>query len=496
MKIQSALISVFSKEGIEPIAKELVKNDVKIYSTGGTQKYLEDLGIKVYPVDEQTNYPAVFGGRVKTLHPAIFGGILYRRDNENDLKELKEHNIPSIDLVIVDLYPFEDTVASGAEHQAIIEKIDIGGISLIRATAKNYKDTVIVPSVNQYETFLDHYKANNGSTTTEFRKELAYNAFEITRDYDTAISGYFGGEEVKELRYGENPHQKAEYVGNLSKVFKQLNGKELSYNNLLDIDAAVALMQDISRPDLTSFAVLKHNNACGCAQRGDTVTAFKDALAGDPVSAFGGILICDREIDLATANEIDKLFYEVCIAPSFSSEAQEKLSAKAKRVLLQWDNHAFSGRMERTILNGKLVQDRDSLVSSVNDLSYPTDKRPTEKEVEDLLFAERLVKNTKSNAIILVKDLQLMASGTGQTSRVDALRQAINKAKSFSFELAGGVLASDAFFPFPDCIEISSEENIAAVIQPGGSIKDNLSINAANERGMSMVFTGKRHFKH
>ena len=496
MKIKSALISVFDKNGIDSLALELAKNGVTIYSTGGTKKYLEDLGISVEAVENYTNYPEVFGGRVKTLHPAIFGGILYRRDNDSDLAELNEHSIPSIDLVIVDLYPFEDTVASGAAHQAIIEKIDIGGISLIRAAAKNYKDTTIVSTKRQYADLESHYKSNNGSTTLDFRKQLAAEAFGVTRHYDTAISNYFNGVEVKALRYGENPHQAARFEGNLSELFEQLSGKELSYNNLLDVDAAVNLILDIKDESSASFAVLKHNNACGCAKRTTVLEAYKAALAADPVSAFGGIFITDKEIDLATAEEINKVFYEICIAPSFSSEALDLLKSKGKRIILKWNMKALSGDIVRTILNGVLVQGRDNIVAKAKDLECKTKLQPSSSQVQDLLFAEKLVKNTKSNAIVLVKNGQLLASGTGQTSRVDALRQAIVKAGAFNFSLDGAVMASDAFFPFPDCVEIASEVGVKAVVQPGGSIKDQLSIDKCDELGMTMVFTGNRHFKH
>lgn len=496
MKIKSALISVFSKDGIDSLAKELDSNGVKIYSTGGTKKYLENLGIEVLAVEDQTNYPEVFGGRVKTLHPAIFGGILYRRDNDSDLAELEQHHIPSIDLVVVDLYPFEETVASGAGHQDIIEKIDIGGISLIRAAAKNYAHTTIVSHRDQYGRLEEHYKANGGTTTEAFRKQLAAEAFGVTRHYDNAIGNYFNGVEVKTLRYGENPHQAARFEGNLSELFEQLNGKELSYNNLLDVDAAVNLILDIKSETAASFAVLKHNNACGCAQRPTTLQAYQAALAADPVSAFGGIFITDHEIDADTATEIDKVFYEICIAPSYTQEALDILMAKGKRIILKWNMMALEGDIVRTVLNGELVQARDSTYASVSDLECKTKLQPTDSQVADLLFAEKLVKNTKSNAIVLVKDGQLLASGTGQTSRVDALRQAITKAKAFGFDLKGAVMASDAFFPFPDCVEIASEEGVNAVIQPGGSIKDQLSIDACDARGMTMVFTGSRHFKH
>ena len=495
MSIKSALISVFHKDGIDELALELAKNNVKIYSTGGTKSHLEKLGLEVHAVENETNYPEVFGGRVKTLHPAIFGGILYRRENENDLLELEKHGIPSIDLIVVDLYPFEDTVSSGASHADIIEKIDIGGISLIRAAAKNYEFTSIISSRSQYSAFTKHYK-ESGDTTLEFRKQLALEAFQVTRDYDTAISSYFIGEDLLPLRYGENPHQKAHFTGSLSKIFEKLGGKELSYNNLLDIDAAVALISDISESDMAAFAILKHNNACGCSQRDTVHRAFQDALASDPVSAFGGILISDKEIGIETAKEIDKIFYEVCIAPSFTEEASELLLKKSKRILLKWNREDFTQPIVRSCLNGVLVQERDSLNAVASDLTCATKLQPSSAQVDDLLFAEKLVKNTKSNAIILVKNRSLISSGTGQTSRVDALNQAIHKAKTFGFDLTDAVLASDAFFPFPDCVEIGASVGVSAVIQPGGSIKDQLSIDKANELGISMVFTGVRHFKH
>lgn len=494
--IKSALISVFDKNGIDILAKELVKNDVTIYSTGGTKSYLESLGINVLAVEDFTNYPEVFGGRVKTLHPAIFGGILYRRDNSQDLSELAEHNIPSIDLVVVDLYPFQDTLASGASHSEIIEKIDIGGISLIRAAAKNFAHTSIISSKNQYEKFTDHYKANNGDSQLDFRNELAKEAFQNTRDYDTAISQYFAGEQVMPLRYGENPHQKASFQGDLDALFTKLSGKELSYNNLLDVDAAVSLITDISSEEYCSFAVLKHNNACGCARASSTFEAFTEALAADPVSAFGGILISDAEIDLATAEKINEIFYEVLIAPSYSAEAEALLTKKSKRILLKWSKVAYSQDVVRSCLNGVLVQERDMLNVSKDDLTVVTSLKPTASQLQDLLLADRLVKNTKSNAIILVKDGKLLSSGTGQTSRVDALKQAIVKAKAFSIDIIGACMASDAFFPFPDCVEIAAEAGIVAVIQPGGSIKDNLSIEASDRLGLTMVTTGVRHFKH
>lgn len=496
MKIQSALISVFSKDGIDELALALNKNGVKIFSTGGTQKYLEALGINVSPVESVTSYPEVFDGRVKTLHPAIFGGILYRRDLDKDVAELNQHHIPPIDLTIVDLYPFEDTVASGASHADIIEKIDIGGISLIRAAAKNYKFTSIISSKNQYSAFTQHYLENNGAIKDNYREQLASEAFHNTRNYDAAISDYFNASNISHLRYGENPHQKAHFKGDLGEIFNQVSGKALSYNNLLDVDAAVNLIQDISNEASSSFAILKHNNACGCAQRLNVLQAYKAALQADPVSAFGGIFITDKEINLDTAKEIHKVFYEVCIAPSYSAEALELLTSKAKRIILEWSPKESKGDVVRSVLNGVLVQERDSSYSQKSDLKVVTNVKPDNNQISDLLFAEKLVKNTKSNAIILVRNNQLLASGTGQTSRVDALNQAIAKAEAFSFSLEGAVMASDAFFPFPDCVEIAGNKGIAAVIQPGGSIKDQLSTDKANELNMAMVHTGTRHFKH
>lgn len=496
MKIKSALISVFDKSGIDKLAFELVKNDVVLYSTGGTKKYLENLGLLVLAVEDQTNYPEVFGGRVKTLHPAIFGGILYRRDNEGDNQELNQHQIPPIDLVVVDLYPFEDTVASGANHSSIIEKIDIGGISLIRAAAKNYNFTSIISSKEQYEDFTNHYSSQKGSPTADYRKKLAAEAFGITVKYDRVISSYFRNEQRVPLRYGENPHQKAYFEGDIDGLFKKINGKELSYNNLLDIDAAVSLITDVSEENQHTFAILKHNNACGCATRDSVSDSFKDALASDPVSAFGGILITDGTIDIETARQIDEIFYEVCIAPSYTQEALDLLTKKSKRIVLKWSKNRYEQDIVRSCLNGVLVQDRDLHNVDESDLTYPTDKKPSKAIIKDLLLADKIVKNTKSNAIILVKSGRLLSSGTGQTSRVDALRQAITKAKAFNIDLNGAVMASDAFFPFPDCVEIAAEAGIEHVIQPGGSIKDNLSVEKANELGLSMVMTGVRHFKH
>ena len=505
-KIQSALISVFDKNGLEPIVKELHKNNVTIYSTGGTETFIKDLGIPVVPVEDITSYPSILGGRVKTLHPKIFGGILNRQDHEGDVQQMKEFDIPQIDLVIVDLYPFEKTVASGASEADIIEKIDIGGISLIRAGAKNFKDTVIVASVEEYATFLNFYTEGNGSTTLAQRKFLATKAFHTSSHYDGAIFNYFNQEaqepilkisesEAQTLRYGENPHQKGHFFGNFDQLFEKLNGKELSYNNLLDVDAAVNLMNEF-KGEQPTFAILKHNNACGVAQRSTMKEAYVDALAGDPTSAFGGVLIANGNIDKATAEEVNKLFCEIVIAPSYDVEAVTILQEKKNRIILVIKDIELPKTQVRTCLNGILFQDKDNVTDTKAHLTNVTTLVPTAEQVDDLLFASKICKHTKSNTIVLAKNKQLCASGTGQTSRVDALRQAIEKANSFAFDLSGAVMASDAFFPFPDCVEIAKNAGITAVIQPGGSIKDNLSIDYCNDNQMAMVTTGIRHFKH
>ena len=505
-KASAALISVFHKDGLEPIVKKLDELGVTLYSTGGTEKFIHDLGIDVVPVEDVTSYPSILGGRVKTLHPKVFGGILNRQDNESDVSQMKEFDIPQLDIVIVDLYPFEKTVASGASEQDIIEKIDIGGISLIRAAAKNFKDVLCVSSMEDYEDFLNVITAGNGTTTLEDRKRFATKAFNISSHYDTAIFNYFNQEKEETvlkisetkgqvLRYGENPHQKGFFFGDFDAMFTKLHGKELSYNNLLDVDAAVNLMGEFKNDDPT-FAILKHNNACGLATRSTIKQAYVDALAGDPVSAFGGILISNVEIDKPTAEEIHNLFCEVVIAPSYSDEALEILKGKKNRIILIQNKIELPETLVRTCLNGVLVQDKDSKTDSKEDLNPVTDKKPTPQEIEDLIFASKLCKHTKSNTIVLAKSKQLCASGTGQTSRVDALNQAIHKAKSFDFDLDGAVMASDAFFPFPDCVEIADKAGIKSVIQPGGSIKDQLSIDYCNENGLAMVMTGTRHFKH
>jgi phosphoribosylaminoimidazolecarboxamide formyltransferase/IMP cyclohydrolase len=502
--IKSALISVFHKDGLAPIVQKLNELNVTIYSTGGTESFIKKLGINVIPIDKVTSYPSILGGRVKTLHPKVFGGILNRQDNENDIAELAEYDIPQIDLVIVDLYPFEKTLASGAEEQDIVEKIDIGGISLIRASSKNFKDTFTVSSMNQYEDFLKILSKNNGTTTIQERKKFAAKSFNISSHYDTAIFNYFNEDEVvfkasetisKTLRYGENPHQKGYFFGDLDAMFNKLHGKELSYNNLLDVDAAVNLMNEFIGEKPT-FAVLKHNNACGFAQRNTVKSAYLDALAGDPVSAFGGVLISNSEIDSETAEEIHKLFCEVVIAPSYSEKALLTLKGKKNRVILIQKSNDLPNQNVRTALNGLLVQDKDSKTDNLEDLTYVTNTKPTDIELKDLLFASKICKHTKSNTIVFTKNNQLLASGTGQTSRVDALKQAIEKATSFGFDLKGAVMASDAFFPFPDCVEIAEKAGIKSVIQPGGSIKDQLSIDYCNDHNVSMVLTGTRHFKH
>ncbi|MBU2975451.1 bifunctional phosphoribosylaminoimidazolecarboxamide formyltransferase/IMP cyclohydrolase [Zobellia sp. B3R18] len=505
-KASSALISVFHKDGLEPIIKKFQELGITIYSTGGTEKFIKDLGVDVVPVEDVTSYPSILGGRVKTLHPKVFGGILNRQDNESDVAQLEEFEIPQLDIVIVDLYPFEKTVASGAPEQDIIEKIDIGGISLIRAAAKNFKDVLCVSSMEDYADFLNIITEGNGSTSLEDRKRFASKAFNVSSHYDTAIFNYFNKEQQEAtlkiseekgqvLRYGENPHQKGFFFGDFEAMFNKLHGKELSYNNLLDVDAAVNLMNEFKN-DAPTFAILKHNNACGLAQRETIHQAYVDALAGDPVSAFGGILISNVEIDKPTAEEIHGLFCEVVIAPSYSQEALDILKGKKNRIILVQNDVALPDTLVRTCLNGYLVQDKDHRTDAIEDLQYVTNTKPSEQDLEDLIFASKLCKHTKSNTIVLAKNKQLCASGTGQTSRVDALNQAIHKAKSFNFDLEGAVMASDAFFPFPDCVEIANKSGISSVIQPGGSIKDQLSIDYCNENNVSMVMTGTRHFKH
>ena len=502
-QIKRALISVYHKERLDLIIKKLHDEGVSFLSTGGTKTFIESQGIPCEAVEELTTYPSILGGRVKTLHPKVFGGILARRDVEKDAEQLTEYQIPEIDLVIVDLYPFEATVAAGADEKNVIEKIDIGGISLIRAAAKNYKDVVILASQDQYMPFLELINQNGAETTLEERRWFAKEAFAVTSHYDSAIFNYFDGEDAsafrftangsKPLRYGENPHQKGYFFGEFNEMFEQLHGKEISYNNLLDIDAAVNLINDFE--DIT-FAILKHNNACGLASRDELKNAWKDALAGDPVSAYGGVLITNAIVDKDTAEEINKLFFEVIIAPDYDLDALELLTQKKNRIILVLENTKVPQKQFRSVLNGVLVQERDTYQETGGELKTVTEKEPDEDEIDDLLFANKIVKHSKSNAIVLAKDKQLIASGVGQTSRVDALKQAIEKAKSFDFDLQGAVMASDAFFPFNDCVEIAAEAGITAIIQPGGSVRDTDSIEMANQKGVSMVTTGIRHFKH
>lgn len=504
-KIKSALISVFYKDGLDVLVKLLDKQGVVMYSTGGTQTFIEDCGVKALPVEGLTSYPSILGGRVKTLHPKVFGGILARRDNQTDIEQLEQYEIPEIDLVIVDLYPFQETVASGAQEQAIIEKIDIGGVSLIRAAAKNFKDVVILSNRNQYSQLGEILEQQNGSTTIDQRRYFAAQAFNNSSDYDTAIFNYFNQKEHIEackisitqangLRYGENPHQKATFFGNLDEVFEKLHGKAISYNNLLDIDAALNLIAEFNQP---TFAILKHNNACGIASCDTIEKAYVDALAGDPISAFGGVLVANGEIDKASAEKINELFFEVILAPEFAPEALTILQSKKNRIILKTKQRQMNETICRSVLNGVAVQERDSKVGGVDsDTVCATKTTPSQQQVEDLLFANKIVKNSKSNVIVLAKNGQLLASGVGQTSRVDALMQAIAKAGTFGFDLKGAVMASDAFFPFADCVEIANKSGIVAVIQPGGSVRDNDTIEFCNKNNISMLITGMRHFKH
>lgn len=502
-QISSALVSVYSKKGLDRIVKKLHNLGISLYSTGGTQKFIMDLGIPVTAVEDLTTYPSILGGRVKTLHPKVFGGILARREIEDDLAQLSEYQIPQIDLVIVDLYPFEDTVKSGAPDQEIIEKIDIGGISLIRAAAKNYKDVLVVASRDRYEPLLSLLEADNGETSLETRREFASDAFNVSSHYDSEIFKYFDGEkksalkvserQVKKLRYGENPHQEGLFYGNLHELFEQLHGKEISYNNLLDIDAAVGLINEFEE---TTFVIMKHNNACGLATRERLVDAWNAALAGDPVSAFGGVLITNRTIGMETAEEMNKIFFEVVIAPGYDEDALQVLKQKKNRIILLQREIKMSGNIMRTLLNGVILQERDQSTESEAEMKTATSKEASPEQLADLIFANKIVKHTKSNAIVLAKDKQLVASGVGQTSRVDALKQSIEKARHFKFDLKGAVMASDAFFPFADSVEIAGKAGITAVVQPGGSVRDQESIDYCNTHDISMVFTGIRHFKH
>ena len=504
IKISSALISVFDKKGLKPIIENLVDNGVKIFSTGGTEEYIRSLGHSVIAVEDVTSYPSILGGRVKTLHPKIFGGILNRRENDSDIREIDKFDVPQIDLVIVDLYPFQETVNSSANQDEIIEKIDIGGIALIRAAAKNFKNVFCVSNKSDYNIFLKILNESNCQTSLDERKYFASKAFSVSSDYDTNIFKYFNDSEKKlrisvdnhkKLRYGENPHQEGIFYGEINKLIEQVNGKEISYNNLLDIDSAIHLMNEFKESNPT-FAILKHNNACGLATRIDLLNAYEDALAGDPVSAFGGVLISNKEIDILTAKSMNNLFFEVIIAPSFSSEALKLLQTKKNRIILIHKNNSLPESSIRSCLNGYLVQEKDLKTDDIKTLKNVTNHLPSIDKIADLLFASKISKHTKSNTIVLVKNEQLFSSGTGQTSRVDALKQAIHKANNFGFDLSNSVMASDAFFPFPDCVEIAHNSGVNSVIQPGGSIKDELSINYCNENNMTMAFTGVRHFKH
>jgi phosphoribosylaminoimidazolecarboxamide formyltransferase/IMP cyclohydrolase len=501
MRIKNALISVYHKEGLGPIVDSLSANNTTIYSTGGTQAFIEERGIKVERVEDLTSYPSILGGRVKTLHPKVFGGILARRDNEGDQSQMKDFEIPYFDLVIVDLYPFEETVASGAVEEEIIEKIDIGGISLIRAAAKNFKDCWIISNRNQYDNALEVLKSTEGPTL-DIRRRYALEAFDESSNYDTAIYRYFAGDRIdlklsgrqkSTLRYGENPHQEAAFFGNLDDALEQIHGKPLSYNNLLDIDATVNLIREFED---TTVAIIKHNNACGLATRDTLAQAWDDALAADPVSAFGGVIAVNRAVDKETAEKMNSLFFEVLMAPEFEKDALEILKSKKNRVLLILKDFHIPSYNVRTALNGVLVQARDADTDSENNMNAVTDVAPNQEQINDLLFAAKICKHTKSNTIVLAKSGQLLASGTGQTSRVDALNQAIDKANRFGFDLNGAAMASDAFFPFPDCVEIAHKAGITCVIQPGGSIRDKESIAYCDDNKIAMVTTGIRHFKH
>jgi phosphoribosylaminoimidazolecarboxamide formyltransferase/IMP cyclohydrolase len=499
-KISAALISVFYKDGLEPVVKQLREQGATIYSTGGTQKFIEDLGIKVIPVESLTSYPSILGGRVKTLHPSVFGGILGRRNNETDVQEMQQYSIPILDLVIVDLYPFEETLAQTKEEESIIEKIDIGGPSMIRAAAKNFNDVAVIASKEDYQPLVDLLQQQSGCLSLAQRKSFAAKAFHVVANYDIAINNYFnasspltviGAGLQTPLRYGENPHQKAVFFGNLGECFEQVHGKGLSYNNLVDIDAAIELIKEF---DDTTFAIIKHTNVCGIAQRGKVMEAWKEALAGDPESAFGGVLVCNAEIDLATAEAINEIFFEVLLAPSFSTEALEKLKTKKNRILLQVKSTLTTPNSYKNVVNGTLQQGKDE--GAPNKWEEVGERHATKEEKEDLIFANIVCKHLKSNAIALVKNGRLIGKGCGQTSRIDALRQAIEKARQFNFDLASAVMASDAFFPFNDCVKMGHEAGITAFIQPGGSIRDKDSIDYCKENNLAMVLTGTRHFRH
>ena len=500
--VKSALISVFNKEGLEPIIRTLNKEGVKLFSTGGTQEFIENLGISSTPIESVTEFPSILDGRVKTLHPKVFGGILWRRSMQEDAETVSSMEIPSLDMVVVDLYPFEETMNSGAEEREIIEKIDIGGISLIRAGAKNFNDVWVVSSMAEYPELINILGEQGAQSSLKQRKEFAGRAFDVSANYDSLISDWFQNKEKpfseingkrKELRYGENPHQKAWFIGDLDSLFTQHSGKDVSYNNLLDIDAAMAYCAEGKD---STVAIIKHNNACGFASTKTLEESWDKALSSDPVSAFGSVIACNVNIDGATAKKISSLFFEVIIAPGFSDDAMRILKSKKNRIILESQSAIFPETIVRSSLNGLLLQTRDNHRDSIEDLKVVTKRSPTEKEIDDLILASAICKHTKSNTIVLAKDQQLISSGTGQTSRVDALNQAIHKAKSFGMKLEGAVMASDAFFPFPDCVELANAQGIKAVIQPGGSIKDNLSIDFCNNNEITMVTTGIRHFKH
>lgn len=497
-KISNCLISVFYKTDLDKIVELLKKNNVQIYATGGTLDFIKNLDDSVRSVESLTGYPSILGGRVKTLHPKVFGGILARLDNETDLQEMQKYEIPAFDLVIVDLYPFEETVRNTNDKAQIIEKIDIGGISLIRAGAKNFNDCLIVPSSAHYQEFMEMYERQDGCTSIEDRMRFAKYAFQTSSHYDTAIFNWFDGKNAENqaspLRYGENPHQQAVFNGNLNDVFEKLHGKDLSYNNLLDLDAGLNLIREFEEP---TFAILKHNNPCGIASRSNILDAYNAALAGDPVSAFGGVMVSNKPIDIQTATEMNKMFFEVCVAPDYDEGILDILFTKKNRIVLKLKSNNFPSKIYKSALNGILEQDRDLHVETAADFKPVTEKLvENQNDIDDLIFANKIVKHSRSNAIVLAKNKQLCASGIGQTSRVDSLRQAIAKAKSFNFDLNGAVLASDAFFPFDDCVTIANEAGIKSIVQPGGSVRDQDSIDACNKFGIAMVFTGYRHFKH
>ena len=503
-KIKAALISVFYKDGLEPLVRLLSEQQVVIYSTGGTQEFIEKLGIECVPVESVTDYPSILGGRVKTLHPKVFGGILARRAVEQDLIEMKEYEIPEIDLVVVDLYPFEETLGQTNEEKKIIEKIDIGGPSMIRAAAKNFSDLVVVASKADYQPIIALLKAQDGTTTLEQRKSFAAKAFGIVAHYDIAISTYFnpgyasefiyGEGTIQTMRYGENPHQKGVFYGKLNELFNQVNGKELSYNNLVDVDAAVQLIHEFSGENDATFAIIKHTNVCGISTRETVSKAWKDALAGDPESAFGGVLVSNQAIDKETAEQINEIFFEVLLAPAFNLDALEVLKSKKNRILLEQKSTSTTHRQFKSLLNGVLVQDTDE--GNIDKWEEAGGRTTSEEEKNDLLFANKVCKHLKSNAIALVKDRQLIGKGCGQTSRIDSLRHAVEKAKQFNFDLSGSVMASDAFFPFNDCVQMGHKEGMSAFIQPGGSIRDKDSIEYCKDNNLAMVITGMRHFRH